>query len=158
MIDDGRFRVCSIRASVHLALARPKKSKIEETKIVQFLFNVSGEDMGREDEEIRAAKLSYKEVARDRNHEEEAWWANVLGDLLKRRGEYVEALTGSIMRSCHETGLQTFPVLHFEKMMISGSSVGQDKCWRGFGFFRRLGCSTGGIRGGLQVTVIMKDV
>ncbi|XP_028554658.1 protein TONSOKU isoform X2 [Dendrobium catenatum] len=48
--------------------------------------------MGREDEEIRVAKLGYKEAVRDGNHEEEARWANVIGDLLKRRGEYVEAL------------------------------------------------------------------
>ncbi|XP_020572962.1 protein TONSOKU isoform X2 [Phalaenopsis equestris] len=48
--------------------------------------------MGREDDDIRAAKLGYKEAARDGNHEEEARWANLIGDILKRRGEYVEAL------------------------------------------------------------------
>ncbi|KAG0492321.1 hypothetical protein HPP92_005719 [Vanilla planifolia] len=48
--------------------------------------------MGKEADEIRAAKIGYKEAVRDGNHEDEARWANVIGNLLKRRGEYVEAL------------------------------------------------------------------
>ncbi|PKU74159.1 Protein TONSOKU [Dendrobium catenatum] len=49
------------------------------------------EKMGREDEHIRVVKLGYKEAVIDGNHEEEATWANMIGDLLKRR-EYVEGL------------------------------------------------------------------
>ncbi|URE05448.1 TPR [Musa troglodytarum] len=49
--------------------------------------------MGRgEEEELRAARRGYKEAARVGNHEEKARWANELGDIHKRRGEYVEAL------------------------------------------------------------------
>ncbi|KAH0465794.1 hypothetical protein IEQ34_005897 [Dendrobium chrysotoxum] len=48
--------------------------------------------MGREDEQIRVAKLGYKEAVQDGNHEEEARWGNVIDDLLKRRREYVEGL------------------------------------------------------------------
>ncbi|KAJ8504389.1 hypothetical protein OPV22_005275 [Ensete ventricosum] len=49
--------------------------------------------MGRgEEEELRAARRGHKEAARVGNHEEKARWANELGDIHKRRGEYVEAL------------------------------------------------------------------
>ncbi|XP_019704560.2 protein TONSOKU isoform X1 [Elaeis guineensis] len=49
--------------------------------------------MGRgEEEELRAAKRGYRDAEREGNHEEAARWANVVGDILKRRGEYVEAL------------------------------------------------------------------
>ncbi|XP_072952693.1 protein TONSOKU isoform X2 [Typha angustifolia] len=49
--------------------------------------------MGRgEEEELRAAKRAYKEAQREGNHQEEARWANMIGDILKQRGEYVEAL------------------------------------------------------------------
>nr|CAD1827295.1 unnamed protein product [Ananas comosus var. bracteatus] len=49
--------------------------------------------MGRgEEEELRVAKRGFREAEREGNHEEEARWANVVGDILKRRGEYVEAL------------------------------------------------------------------
>ncbi|KAJ0983759.1 hypothetical protein J5N97_002115 [Dioscorea zingiberensis] len=47
----------------------------------------------KDEEELIAAKRGYKEAARDGNHEEEARWANVLGDIYKRRGEYIQALT-----------------------------------------------------------------
>lgn len=48
--------------------------------------------MTREDEELRAAKRGHRTAEREGNHEEEARWANMVGDILKRRGEYVEAL------------------------------------------------------------------
>ncbi|KAK1322668.1 Protein TONSOKU [Acorus calamus] len=52
--------------------------------------------MGRGDDvqqqQLRAAKRAYKTASLEGHHEEEAKWANVVGDLLKRRGEYVEAL------------------------------------------------------------------
>ncbi|KAM0952462.1 putative tetratricopeptide-like helical domain superfamily, protein TONSOKU [Dioscorea sansibarensis] len=46
----------------------------------------------RDEEELNVAKRGFKEAAREGNHEEEARWANVLGDIYKQRGEYVEAL------------------------------------------------------------------
>ncbi|WOK94400.1 protein TONSOKU isoform X1 [Canna indica] len=51
-----------------------------------------GEMRRGEDDELRVAKRGYKEAARVGNHEEEARWANEIGDIHKRRGEYVEAL------------------------------------------------------------------
>ncbi|EPS65129.1 hypothetical protein M569_09649, partial [Genlisea aurea] len=39
-----------------------------------------------------AAKKAYKAAVESGNRQEEARWANVIGDILKNRGEYVEAL------------------------------------------------------------------
>lgn len=43
-------------------------------------------------QELIAAKRAYKEAAAEGNRQEEARWANHIGNLLKDRGEYVEAL------------------------------------------------------------------
>ncbi|PIA41850.1 hypothetical protein AQUCO_02200346v1 [Aquilegia coerulea] len=48
--------------------------------------------MGREDVQLSTAKRAYKEAASVGNVQEEARWANVIGDILKNRGEYIEAL------------------------------------------------------------------
>ncbi|KAF5186739.1 Tonsoku-like protein [Thalictrum thalictroides] len=48
--------------------------------------------MGREDVQLSTAKRAYKQAASIGNVQEEARWANVIGDILKNRGEYVEAL------------------------------------------------------------------
>ncbi|MQM10589.1 hypothetical protein Taro_043482 [Colocasia esculenta] len=60
---------------------------------------ISGSDGGsamkrEEDVQLKAAKRGCWEAESeaDGNHEEEAQWANVIGDIFKRRGEYVEAL------------------------------------------------------------------
>ncbi|XP_022884500.1 protein TONSOKU [Olea europaea var. sylvestris] len=42
--------------------------------------------------QLSAAKRAYKSAAEVGNRQEEARWANVIGDILKNRGEYVEAL------------------------------------------------------------------
>ncbi|PON39394.1 N-terminal acetyltransferase A, auxiliary subunit, partial [Trema orientale] len=47
---------------------------------------------GREESKLSAAKRSYKSARAEGNHQEEAKWANVIGHILKDRGEYVEAL------------------------------------------------------------------
>lgn len=48
----------------------------------------------KEDEdELRHAKRGYNEAKSVGNREEEARWANTIGDIYKRRGEYVQALT-----------------------------------------------------------------
>ncbi|XP_078447079.1 tetratricopeptide repeat (TPR)-containing protein isoform X2 [Wolffia australiana] len=45
-----------------------------------------------EDVQLKAAKKGFRAAEAEGNREEEARWANVIGDVLKRRGEYVEAL------------------------------------------------------------------
>lgn len=44
------------------------------------------------DSELKSAKSSYRTAKEEGNHREEARWANVIGDILKNRGEYVQAL------------------------------------------------------------------
>lgn len=48
--------------------------------------------MVRDEPRLSAAKKSYKSAKEEGNRQEEARWANVIGDILKNRGEYVEAL------------------------------------------------------------------
>ncbi|KAM6563543.1 hypothetical protein CsatB_023541 [Cannabis sativa] len=48
--------------------------------------------MARDESQLRAAKRSYQSAKLEGNHQEEAKWANVVGHILKDRGEYVEAL------------------------------------------------------------------
>ncbi|XP_022741653.1 protein TONSOKU-like [Durio zibethinus] len=49
--------------------------------------------MARGDEsQISMAKRGYRKAKEEGNRQEEARWANVIGDILKNRGEYVEAL------------------------------------------------------------------
>ncbi|CAK9161227.1 unnamed protein product [Ilex paraguariensis] len=44
------------------------------------------------DAQLSAAKRAYRSAEAEGNRQEEARWANVIGDILKNRGEYVEAL------------------------------------------------------------------
>ncbi|KAK2988280.1 hypothetical protein RJ640_016860 [Escallonia rubra] len=48
--------------------------------------------MARDDGQLGAAKRAYRNAAAEGNRQEQARWANVIGDILKNRGEYVEAL------------------------------------------------------------------
>ncbi|XP_048140158.1 protein TONSOKU isoform X2 [Rhodamnia argentea] len=48
--------------------------------------------MARDEAQFKAAKRAYQSARDEGNHQEEARWANVIGDILKNRGEYVEAL------------------------------------------------------------------
>ncbi|KAL6227965.1 hypothetical protein ACLB2K_001919 [Fragaria x ananassa] len=48
--------------------------------------------MGREEAKLSEAKASYRSAKAIGNHEEEARWANFIGNLLKDRGEYLQAL------------------------------------------------------------------
>ncbi|KAL5976342.1 hypothetical protein ACLOJK_020673 [Asimina triloba] len=48
--------------------------------------------MGRDYSQLKSAKASYREAKASGNRQEEARWANVISDILKQRGEYVEAL------------------------------------------------------------------
>ncbi|KAM7257408.1 hypothetical protein ACFE04_013149 [Oxalis oulophora] len=48
--------------------------------------------MARDDGRLISAKRAYNRAKEEGNRQEEARWANVIGDILKIRGEYVEAL------------------------------------------------------------------
>lgn len=50
--------------------------------------------MGKNDSQnqLIEAKRAYKSAKAEGNRTEEARWANLIGDILKNRGEYVEAL------------------------------------------------------------------
>lgn len=48
--------------------------------------------MAREEAKLSEAKTSYRRATETGNHEEEARWANVIGNMLKDRGEYLQAL------------------------------------------------------------------
>ncbi|GMH06680.1 hypothetical protein Nepgr_008520 [Nepenthes gracilis] len=48
--------------------------------------------MLKDDSQLSAAKRAYRSASEVGNKREEARWANVIGDILKNRGEYVQAL------------------------------------------------------------------
>ncbi|MFS7912063.1 putative tetratricopeptide-like helical domain superfamily [Helianthus anomalus] len=48
--------------------------------------------MKKDDGQLIAAKRAYRNASDEGNRQEEARWANVIGDIFKNRGEYVEAL------------------------------------------------------------------
>ncbi|XP_031476796.1 protein TONSOKU isoform X2 [Nymphaea colorata] len=66
--------------------------------------------MARNDQELKAAKNAYKEAVATGNRREEARWANVMGDLLRRRGEYVEALRW--LRIDYDVSVKHLPEKH----------------------------------------------
>jgi hypothetical protein len=76
--------------------------------------------MGREEEELKAAKRRYADAERDGNFEEQARWANVIGDILKRRGEYVEALRW--LRVDYEVSMKHLPQ---KQLLPTCQSIGE---------------------------------
>ncbi|KAJ9177779.1 hypothetical protein P3X46_012953 [Hevea brasiliensis] len=48
--------------------------------------------MAKDDGQLSAARRAYRSAQEVGNRQEEARWANLIGDILKNRGEYVEAL------------------------------------------------------------------
>lgn len=62
------------------------------------------------DVELKSAKAAYRNAKAEGNHREEARWANVIGDILKNRGEYVEALKW--LRIDYEISLKHLPEKH----------------------------------------------
>ncbi|MQM05860.1 hypothetical protein Taro_038676 [Colocasia esculenta] len=90
------------RARAGLQKFAPGRASFQKTKFWPRPWgwppiSISGGDGGsamkrEEDVQLKAAKRGFREAEADGNHEEEARWANVIGDILKRRGEYVEAL------------------------------------------------------------------
>uniref|UniRef100_A0A0D9VLW1 Protein TONSOKU n=1 Tax=Leersia perrieri TaxID=77586 RepID=A0A0D9VLW1_9ORYZ len=73
-----------------------------------------------EEEELKAAKRGHREAAAEGNREEEARWANVIGDIHKRRGEYVEALRW--LRIDYEVSVKFLPQRH---LLPSCQSLGE---------------------------------
>ncbi|KAK9272896.1 hypothetical protein L1049_003275 [Liquidambar formosana] len=66
--------------------------------------------MPKDDPQLSAAKRAYREAAAEGNRQEEARWANVIGDILKNRGEYVEALKW--LRIDYEVSVKYLPEKH----------------------------------------------
>ncbi|KAK7358853.1 hypothetical protein VNO77_00793 [Canavalia gladiata] len=62
------------------------------------------------DAELKSAKVAYRNAKTEGNHREEARWANVIGDILKNRGEYVEALKW--LRIDYDISLKYLPEKH----------------------------------------------
>ncbi|KAK4393815.1 protein TONSOKU [Sesamum angolense] len=58
-------------------------------------------------QQLTAAKRAYNAAVDEGNRQEEARWANVIGDILKNRGEYVEALRW--LRKDYEVSLKYLP-------------------------------------------------
>ncbi|KAK7399404.1 hypothetical protein VNO78_10586 [Psophocarpus tetragonolobus] len=62
------------------------------------------------DAELKSAKAAYRSAKAEGNHREEARWANVIGDILKSRGEYVQALKW--LRIDYNVSLKYLPEKH----------------------------------------------
>ncbi|XP_071679038.1 protein TONSOKU isoform X2 [Lolium perenne] len=73
-----------------------------------------------EEEELKGARRGYREASSEGNREEEARWANVIGDIHKRRGEYVEALRW--LRIDYEVTVKYLPQRH---LIESCQSLGE---------------------------------
>jgi hypothetical protein len=79
-----------------------------------------GRSKKEDEEELRGAKRGYKEASAEGNREEEARWANVIGDIYKRRCEYVEALRW--LRADYEVSVKHLPQRH---LLPSCQSLGE---------------------------------
>ncbi|RLN08873.1 protein TONSOKU isoform X2 [Panicum miliaceum] len=79
-----------------------------------------GQSKKEEEEELRGAKRAFKEAQAEGCREEEARWANVIGDIHKRRGEYVEALRW--LRIDYEVSVKHLPQRH---LLPSCQSLGE---------------------------------
>jgi hypothetical protein len=79
-----------------------------------------GRSKKEEEEEMRGAKRAFKEAQAEGCREEEARWANVIGDIHKRRGEYVEALRW--LRIDYEVSVKYLPQRH---LLPSCQSLGE---------------------------------
>ncbi|CAL5019911.1 unnamed protein product [Urochloa decumbens] len=79
-----------------------------------------GRTKKEEDEEMKGAKRAFKEAQAEGCREEEARWANVIGDIHKRRGEYVEALRW--LRIDYEVSVKHLPQRH---LLPSCQSLGE---------------------------------
>ncbi|XP_012572250.2 protein TONSOKU [Cicer arietinum] len=62
------------------------------------------------DSELKSAKSAFRNAKAEGNRREEARWANVIGDILKNKGEYVEALKW--LRIDYDVSLKHLPEKH----------------------------------------------
>ncbi|KAI3762706.1 hypothetical protein L1987_53147 [Smallanthus sonchifolius] len=66
--------------------------------------------MKKDDGQLVAARRAYRNASEEGNRQEEARWANVIGDIFKNRGEYVEALKW--FRLDYEVSIKYLPEKH----------------------------------------------
>ncbi|GMY12399.1 protein TONSOKU isoform X1 [Fagus crenata] len=66
--------------------------------------------VGEDGAKLSAAKRSYRSAKEEGNRQEEARWANVIGDILKNRGEYVSALKW--LRIDYDVSVKYLPEKH----------------------------------------------
>ncbi|XP_076941342.1 protein TONSOKU-like [Bidens hawaiensis] len=66
--------------------------------------------MKKDEGQLIAAKRAYKKASSEGNRQEEARWANVIGDIFKKRGEYVHALKW--LRLDYEVSIKHLPEKH----------------------------------------------
>lgn len=71
-------------------------------------------------QQLIEAKKSYKSAVAEGNRQEEARWANFIGDLLKNRGEYVQAL--SWLRKDYEVSIRYLP---HKQLLATCQSLGE---------------------------------
>ncbi|ONK61173.1 uncharacterized protein A4U43_C08F26980 [Asparagus officinalis] len=76
--------------------------------------------MRKADEELKEAKIEYEKAKRIGNHALEAQWANSIADILKNKGEYVEALRW--LRIDHEISVKYLPL---KQLLPTCQSMGE---------------------------------
>lgn len=76
--------------------------------------------MTRDGVQFDAAKRSYRNAKAEGNRHEEAKWANVIGNILKNRGEYVKALKW--FRIDYDVSVKYLPQKH---MLATCQSLGE---------------------------------
>ncbi|CAL1386812.1 unnamed protein product [Linum trigynum] len=76
--------------------------------------------MAKDDGKLNVAKRAYKTAQAEGNRQEEARWANVIGDILKNRGEYVEALRW--LRKDYDISVRYLPE---KDLLASCQSIGE---------------------------------
>lgn len=71
-------------------------------------------------QQLTVAKRAYKAAEAEGNRQEEARWANFIGDLHKNRGEYVEALRW--LRKDYEVSIRYLP---HKQLLATCQSLGE---------------------------------
>ncbi|XP_048233146.1 protein TONSOKU isoform X2 [Ricinus communis] len=81
-----------------------------EPNFHQGFFWRQKEAMGKDDRQLIAAKQAYRSAKEVGNRQEEARWANVIGDILKNRGEYVVSIKW--LRIDYQISIKYLPEKH----------------------------------------------
>jgi tetratricopeptide (TPR) repeat protein len=106
-------------------------------------------------QQLREAKRAYREAELEGNRAEEARWSNVIGDILKNRGEYVEALKWlrkdyeistkylpekQLLPTCQSLGELYLRLQDFKSALIYQVVLGDEPCsWVSFIFLKLIG-------------------